>query len=375
MKLLQHIRTFSGHSVSAMFGSASSSPSLSLVPRLLLLFLFLLLPLTVCPHQTSKQTHSQHHHHDAHNSHSHSHDTHNHQHHSPVLLNKIIQRILLPLQTLPASTAAYTASALVSTTSLVSLLILPFTPILTPFLLPFAAGALLSDVFQHLLPQIYTTSTPSSHANPLISTALLLSAAIFFILDAFLRRLNPNHHHHLHHDHSHSPINPNISTAYINLAADALHNFCDGLSIGAAFLSSPTTGIATTVAVILHELPQELADYAVLLRAGFSRSTALAANLVCACTALAGTAAALRAAQMFKEADAFVLPFAAGALLYMTFVAVIPDVLEDVNAPLAANRGEKRVSAGLFLVRLIVALLAAACGVFVVSLVESLHEH
>lgn len=90
---------------------------------------------------------------------------------------------------------------------------------------------------------------------------------------------------------------------------------------------------------------------------------------------MAGTAAALRAAQVFKEADAFVLPFAAGALLYMTFVAVIPDVLEDVNAPLVAHQGEKSVSVGLFLARLVVALLAAACGVFVVGLVESLHEH
>lgn len=90
---------------------------------------------------------------------------------------------------------------------------------------------------------------------------------------------------------------------------------------------------------------------------------------------MAGTAAALRAAQLFEDPNAFVLPFAAGALLYMTFVTVIPDVLEDINAPLATEEEGKTVSFSLFLARLLVALLAAAGGVFVVGLVESLHEH
>lgn len=204
---------------------------------------------------------------------------------------------------------------------------------------------------------------------------MLAAAAVFFVLDAVLRRLSGPAHSH---PHTHiASANGTRSAAYINLAADALHNFCDGLSLGAAFLASPAAGVATTVAIVLHEIPQEIADYAVLLRAGFSRPTALAANVLCAATALAGTAAALRAAEVFEQASSVVLPFAAGALLYMTFVTVIPDVLEDVGKPVSSGKDGESVPVGvpLFVARIVVALAAAAAGVFVVGLVESVHEH
>ena len=71
-----------------------------------------------------------------------------------------------------------------------------------------------------------------------------------------------------------------ISAAYLNLAADGLHNFCDGLSVGAAYRISHASGAATTLAVLLHEVPQEMCDYMLLLRGGFSRPAALAANLL-----------------------------------------------------------------------------------------------
>jgi zinc transporter ZupT len=133
----------------------------------------------------------------------------------------------------------------------------------------------------------------------------------------------------------------------MNLAADALHNFCDGLSVGAAFLVSPAAGLSTALGVFLHEVPQELGDYLLLRRGGFSRAGALSANLACALSALAGTAAALHAADLFDGAADVVLPFCAGGLLYMAIAAVLPqiaDALESVDGP-AGRRPMRRLTA------------------------------
>lgn len=280
---------------------------------------------------------------------AHDHDPHNHQdHHNhdhtytalPTFLEPIIYPLRLHLASLSPQKAALTASLLVSSSSLISLLLLPL-PFLTPYLLPFAAGALLTDTFHHLLPK--ALSQPS--ATP----ALLLSTALFTLLDITLRSLSPTTH----------------PAAYINLLADALHNFCDGLSLASAFLTSPAAGLATTLAIILHELPQELADYAVLLRSGFSRPKALLANSFCALTALLGTAAALRAADLFEHSDRVVVPVAAGAMLYLTFVTVLPDVVADV-----VRKGKPGLAT-----RVLGMLVAAAAGAAVVMAVESTHVH
>lgn len=125
----------------------------------------------------------------------------------------------------------------------------------------------------------------------------------------------------------------------------------------------------------MHEVPQELADYAVLVRAGFSRPFAVFANAVCAATALLGTFVALRVRSITKEADVLILPFAAGALLYMTFCAVLPHVVHDISKPDRVNGKEVRISLARFLQRSVLALLSASTGCFIVALVEQAHEH
>lgn len=323
-----------------------------------------------------------------------------------ITLSESLTHLLSPLHHLSVERAAITASLLTSSVSLVSIILLPFSAVLTTLLLPFAAGALLSDLAYHLLPHLYHM-TPSPSAM-----ALLLSVALFTVLDAILRRTAVSHSH----SHSHSSPTPQppqsrrsgsqrargrandsksstvsitipesdpqsnaAVAAYINLAADALHNFCDGLSLAAAFSASSTAGIATTIAIILHELPQELADFALLIRAGFATRRAILANLVCALTALLGTLVALRASSIVQNADAYVLPFAAGALLYLTFSTVIPDVVSDLVSPSAKIVSGKRVQTPVsifrFMLRLFVASLSAAAGVAVVAMVESVHDH
>ncbi|CAN8069565.1 unnamed protein product [Agarophyton chilense] len=281
---------------------------------------------------------------------------------------------LEPLHNLPPESAAFTASLIASSVSLVSVLLLPFSASLSNILLPFAAGALLSDLCNHLLPHLYAAAAPVA--------PLLLGIALFALLDAVLQRFSDHDHsHHLSSEESVISSPPDHSDlharkdAYINLAADALHNFCDGLSIAAAFLVSSSMGIATTIAVILHEIPQELADFAVLLRAGFSRPIAVFANVICACTALLGTFVALRLRSVSENAHIYILPFAAGALMYMTFCTVLPHVVHDISKPYRIDGKQVQISFPRLCCRALLAFSLASIGVFVVSLVEQAHEH
>ena len=142
-------------------------------------------------------------------------------------------------------------------------------------LISLAAGALFGDAILHLLPEIYRTTT-----HP-VASSLWVLAGIFssFVLEKFLRW---RQEHGLHpHDHIH-PV------GRIILVSDSMHNLLDGVLIGASYLAGRSVGMATTVAVILHELPHEIGDFGVLLHSGYSRTKALLFNFLSACIAIAG---------------------------------------------------------------------------------------
>lgn len=255
--------------------------------------------------------------------------------------------------------------------SLVSVVFLPFSSVLSFLLLPFAAGALLSDLAYHLLPHTFSSSSPTT-----TPTVLLLAIAFFAFIDTLLRRLTAHHHFHPHFaagakhptsEHLEQSDLVPVNTAYINLVADAVHNFCDGLTIAAAFTVSSSAGIATTIATILHELPQELADFALLLRSGFPTWYAILANVVCASTALAGTFVALTISSSASlVTQQFVMPIASAAMLYLTFSSVLPDIVAILARP---------TSLPLFFIRIAAAILSSAFGVVVVAAIEAVHEH
>ena len=171
--------------------------------------------------------------------------------------------------------------------------------------------------------------------------------------------------------HSHTHSN-RLSAAVVNLAADGVHNFADGLAIGAAFSASHRAGAATAMAVLAHELPQEAADFAVLLRAGWKRQIALFANVTCAAVSLAGTAVALALESAVGEkARDILLPLAAGALLYLALAAIAPEVVREITE----DEDGKSLGSCTVLGRLIAAIAAAAVGVAGVAAVELLHNH
>ncbi|XP_060645030.1 protein catecholamines up [Drosophila nasuta] len=119
-------------------------------------------------------------------------------------------------------------------------------------------------------------------------------------------------------------------SGYLNLAADFAHNFTDGLAIGASYLAGNSIGIVTTITILLHEVPHEIGDFAILIKSGCSRRKAMLLQLVTALGALAGTALALLGAGSSDGSSApWVLPFTAGGFIYIATVSVLPELLEE----------------------------------------------
>lgn len=115
---------------------------------------------------------------------------------------------------------------------------------------------------------------------------------------------------------------------YLNLAADFTHNFTDGLAIGASYLAGNSIGIVTTITILLHEVPHEIGDFAILVKSGCSKKKAMLLQLTTALGALAGTVLALLGSGS-DAADSWVLPFTAGGFIYIATVSVIPELLEE----------------------------------------------
>lgn len=176
-----------------------------------------------------------------------------------------------------------------------------------------AVGALLGDAFIHLIPEAF-----SDTANPLLVSILIIAGIlIFFTLEKFL------HWHHHGDDTAENHIHP---VGKLVLFSDGVHNFIDGIIIGASFLINPGLGITTTVAVILHEIPQEIGDFAVLIHAGYSKARAVWLNFLSAMLAIAGVTLALVLGEWSGQFVLWLLPVAAGGFIYIAVADLIPEL-------------------------------------------------
>ena len=182
-------------------------------------------------------------------------------------------------------------------------------------LISFAAGALLGDAFIHLLPEI--AESDRGFDLP-ASLAVLTGITFFFLLEKVL------HWHHAHFP-SEEVVHP-VATS--NLVGDGLHNFVDGAIVAGSFLASPQLGLATTIAVALHEIPQELGDFAILVHAGVKPKRALTLNFLTGLAAVAGGVATL----LLESVGGLVhvlLPFSAGAFVYIASTDLIPELHKE----------------------------------------------
>ncbi len=184
-------------------------------------------------------------------------------------------------------------------------------------LIGLSTGGLLGGAFFHLLPESF-----ESYSNAQIpSFLLLLGFILFFVLERFL---------HWHHDHSTAFLDKKIKPfGPINLIADIFHNFLDGLLIASAFLYSTEIGIVTTLTVLLHELPQEIGDFGVLVHAGYTPRKALLFNFLSACSAFFGAITILIFNQAGDILSKAVLPFAAGGFIYLASADLIPELHKE----------------------------------------------
>jgi len=176
-----------------------------------------------------------------------------------------------------------------------------------------AVGALLGDALIHLIPEAFENSSNTT----LTSIFIIVGILIFFILEKFL------HWHHHGEDAGDEHIHP---IGKLILFSDGIHNFIDGVIIGASFLVSLPVGIATTIAVILHEIPQEIGDFAVLLHAGYAKTRALWLNFLSAILAVFGLLIILILNQTEKTIVLYLLPIAAGGFIYVAVADLIPEL-------------------------------------------------
>jgi zinc and cadmium transporter len=184
-------------------------------------------------------------------------------------------------------------------------------------LISLAAGALLGDAFIHLLPEAFEEAS-----NPLTVSLLVLAGILtFFVLEKFL------HWHHSHGEDEfsaeHARIHP---VGHLVLVSDGVHNLVDGLAIGAAFLVSPEVGIATAIAIALHEIPQEIGDFGLLIHAGFSRTKALLLNFASALTAFLGLGLAFWLSSLGESLAPLIAAFAAGNFIYIALADLVPEL-------------------------------------------------
>jgi zinc and cadmium transporter len=181
------------------------------------------------------------------------------------------------------------------------------------YLVAFSAGGLLGGAFIHLLPE----AAEEFGFSVYISVFVLAGMITFFVLEKMIRWR-----------HCHIPTSEKHPHpfAYMNLAGDSVHNFIDGLIIGGTYLVGTPLGIATTFAVILHEIPQEIGDFGVLLHGGFTRRKALLVNFLTALTAVVGAVVALLAGFLMENTTMFLVPFAAGGFIYIASTDLIPEL-------------------------------------------------
>lgn len=191
-------------------------------------------------------------------------------------------------------------------------------------LVSLATGALLGDSFIHLIPESFT-ELDATFAGLLVICGML----VFFILEKVL------HWHHFHgqetdeehfHDGSYVRGGGIHHVGKMVLVSDGIHNFLDGVIIAGSYFVALPVGLATTIAVILHEIPQEVGDFGVLIHSGYSKKRALYLNFLTAMLSILGALAVVFLGGVGESLIVWVIPFTAGGFIYIASSDLIPEL-------------------------------------------------
>lgn len=186
------------------------------------------------------------------------------------------------------------------------------------YIVSLAAGVLIGDVFLHILPEL----AEDDGFTPVIINSMIIGILASFIIEKII------HWHHCHvlpsADHHH-PVGT------LALVGDGIHNTLDGALIAGSFLVSPSLGVTTTIAIALHEIPQEISDFALLLYSGYTRKSALLWNLCSGLTSLMGAGVVLLTHDMHPGLTSVLMAFTAGNFLYIAGADLIPELHKETH--------------------------------------------
>lgn len=180
-----------------------------------------------------------------------------------------------------------------------------------PYLVALAVGAMLGSTFLHLIPEMAEDGFTGAMGGK-----ILLGVFVFFVLERYL------HSHDHGHDH-HAGVAP---YAWLNLVGDGLHNFADGMIVATAWMQGPQFGVPVTIAIALHEIPQELGDIGILIHAGMKPRRAVFFNLLTAGLAVVGAVVALLVGGAVPSFTETLLALAAGGFIYVAAADLIPEL-------------------------------------------------
>lgn len=209
-------------------------------------------------------------------------------------------------------------------------------------LIGFAAGGLIGGAFLHIIPEALEQSKDKS-----VFLYVILGLIFFFILEKYF-----------YWRHCHNGICDVHAFTYLNLIGDGIHNFIDGLVIGASFIVSIHFGIVTTLVIVFHEIPQELGDFGVLVYGGFSKSKALFYNFISALTCILGAVGGYYISENIRGFFVFLLPFIAGGFIYIAACDLMPELHKHTDFKKTAF-----------------SMLAFLTGIFFVFLAKLIHAH
>jgi len=204
----------------------------------------------------------------------------------------------------------------------------PLLGLIVRHLVSLSTGVLLGTALLHVLPEAF-----ESNVSPQSLFLTLLGGLMFFFLleKAELYRHGHHHEHDDHHHHHGFDAEQAGRGGWSVLVGDSIHNFCDGVLIAAAFLADTHVGMVTALAVIAHEIPQEVGDYIVLINAGFSRARALFYNLLSGLAAVVGGVLGYFLIEPWQHMLPYLMVVAASSFVYVAVADLIPQLQKRLN--------------------------------------------
>ncbi len=201
----------------------------------------------------------------------------------------------------------------------------------SPFLTAFAAGSLLATAFFDLLPES-AELLKELGVEMNLPLWTLVGILAFFLLERFI-----HHHHHYHHgkDHGQDVAGEQKTAVPLIIIGDTIHNFTDGVAIAATFLISIPLGIVTALVVAVHEIPQEIGDFGLMLNKGLSRGKVLLVNLLSSLSAIAGAALTYLYKDHIEQLLPAILALTAGFFIYIAASNLIPEIHHRDNQKVA----------------------------------------